>query len=104
MNLKLDIQKIKDFIENDEFFITKHARLRMFERNISTDIVKNIVLDGEIIEQYNEDEPCPSCLLLGFMNKTPFHIVIAQCIDHIRIITIYRPDRKKWINYKKRKG
>jgi len=32
----------------------------MFQRNISTENVKEIIIRGQMIEDYHEEEPCPS--------------------------------------------
>ena len=75
----------------------------MFQRNISTEMVKEIIKNGTLIEEYPEDSPCPSALVLGYWRKQPYHIVVAQCDDHVRIITVYQPDKNKWIDFKIRK-
>jgi hypothetical protein len=75
----------------------------MFQRNISTEIVETIVHNGEVIEHYSKDKPCPSALVLGFWQEQAVHLVVAQCKDHARIITVYYPDKGKWINFKIRK-
>jgi hypothetical protein len=77
---------------------SSHARVRMFERNVSSDDVLEFLRTGEIIEQYSDDEPCPSMLLLAYKNEVPFHVVIAECKDHIRVITVYIPEPDKWID------
>ncbi len=102
-HLNLVLQKIQQYIQNDQYLITNHARIRMFERNITTDIIQSIAINGEIIEEYPVDKPYPSVLILGFWNEEPFHMVIALCEDHVRIITIYQPDKEKWIDYRQRK-
>ena len=48
-----------------------HAVQRMFERKISDNDVKNIVISGKIIEEYPKDVPLPSYLILGFINERP---------------------------------
>ncbi|HUW68234.1 MAG TPA: DUF4258 domain-containing protein [Candidatus Nanoarchaeia archaeon] len=94
---------IKELFYNNEFIISNHARTRMFQRNISTNDIRYIIENGEIIEDYLDDEPCPSALFLGLLKTKPIHIVIAQCEDHARIITVYIPDKDKWIDYRIRK-
>ncbi len=37
----------------------------MFQRNISTEDIRLVIALGEIIEDYPDDEPCPSALFLG---------------------------------------
>lgn len=52
MKTRLNLERIKRFIEEDNFVISNHARVRMFQRNVSTDDVKRIAIKGEIIEAY----------------------------------------------------
>ena len=103
MKRGLDFKRIKKFVKENKFIISNHTRVRMFQRNVSTDDIKDIVIKGEIIEEYPEDEPCPSALMLGFLKNTPYHVVIAQCEDHIRIVTVYYPKEDKWVNYRIRR-
>jgi hypothetical protein len=103
MKAKPTLECLRKFIGEDKFVISKHARVRMFQRNISTNGVKDIIMKGEIIEEYVDDEPCPSVLMLGFLKNAPYHAVAAQCEDHVRIVTIYRPEEAKWIRYRIRR-
>jgi len=100
----IDKEKIADLIRSGEILISLHARVRMFERNISTDDLIAIISTGEIIEDYPEDDPCPSVLMMGLINAVAYHTVIAICTDHIRVITVYIPEEDKWIEYRKRRG
>ncbi len=99
----INFERIKRLIEEDNFIISNHAKVRMFQRNISTDDIKRVVIDGEIIEEYANDKPCPSTLVLGFLKGVPYHVVIAECEDHVRIITVYKPKEEKWIDYRVRR-
>lgn len=101
---RLNLESIKKLAEEDKFIISNHARVKMFQRNVSTKRIEYIIKQGEIIEEYIDDKPCPSCLILGFAKGIPYHIVVAQCADHIRVVTVYTPDEAKWVNYRKRKG
>ena len=95
--------RLKELVLKDKFIISNHARVRMFQRNISTDDIRQIVARGEIIETYPNDEPCPSALFLGYPGGKPCHVVMAQCDDHVRVITVYFPEKDKWIDYRIRK-
>ena len=95
---------IKQLFLNNDFIISNHARVRMFQRNISTEDIRQVVFQGEIIEDYHDDEPCPSVLLLGFTEGIPCHVVVSQCKDHARVITVYIPEKHKWVDYKVRIG
>jgi len=96
--------RISDLIESGEILISHHARVRMFERNVSTDDLIATILSGEIIEMYPDDEPCPSVLIMGMIEEVVYHTVIAVCSDHIRVITVYIPEENKWIEYRRRRN
>ena len=96
--------RIAELIESGEILISHHARIRMFERNVSTDELIAIISSGEIIEEYPDDEPCPSVLIMGFIDAVAYHTVIAVCRDHIRVITVYIPEQDNWIEYRRRRN
>lgn len=102
MQTKLDLKRMRKFIEKERFVISNHARVRMFQRNISTDDIKEIVIKGEMIEEY-KDEPCSSALILGFSRGSAYHVVVAGCKDHVRIVTVYKPEEDRWIDYRTRR-
>lgn len=66
----------------------------MFERGISSKDILPILMDGEIIEDYKDDIPCPTLLMLGFLHNYAIHVVVACCKDHIKIVTVYLPDER----------
>lgn len=101
MNTK---ERIADLIESGEILISHHARVRMFERNVSTDDLIALIVSGEIIEEYPDDEPCPSVLVMGYIEAVVYHTVVAICKDHIRVITVYIPEENKWIEYRRRRN
>lgn len=92
-----------EFVEKDAVIISGHARSRMFERNISTDELLDIVANGEVIEEYPDREPCPAVLVLGFINHTAYHVVVAFCQDKLVIVTAYLPEKEDWVEFRKRK-
>lgn len=78
-----------------------HAIERMFERDISEKSVEEAVKNGKVIEEYLDDKPYPSFLVLDFENSDsnkPIHIVFAKNENEIIIITAYRPEKSKWTN------
>ena len=57
------------------------------------------IATGEIIEDYPEDYPNPSCLIFGYnVNGRILHIVAGCDNINIYIITAYYPDTKKFEN------
>lgn len=74
-----------------------HALQRMFERKVSYDEVIETLKTGEVIEEYEEDKPHPSQLLLSWSQDRPLHIVVAFGEDNSAIIiTVYEPDPGQW--------
>lgn len=105
MSGEINFERIRKLVKEDNFLISNHARVRMFQQNIFTDDIKSVIANGEVIEEYADDKPCPSALVLGFLGGTPYHVVVAECEDHVRIITVYIPSEEKWIDYRiRRKG
>ena len=55
------------------------------------------MLNGEIIEQYPNDYPHPSCLVLNFLNgETPIHVCVGLVESKLWIITAYFPNTDEW--------
>lgn len=71
--------------------------MRLFQRNINQRDIENAILNGEIIEEYENDYPYPSCLVYGVnLNNEVIHIVCGLNDIEIWIISAYYPDNIKW--------
>jgi hypothetical protein len=71
---------------------------------ISTKDVRDVIENGEVIENYPGDVRGHSCLILNFPNRRPVHVVCSPKDDYLAIITAYLPNDEEWEdNYKKRK-
>lgn len=95
----IDIEDIKRFAENDKIAFKTHAIFRMKERTIFADEIKEILINGEIIAEYKDDFPLPSCLILGLTeSKKKIHAVVAvdKKIEMLWIITLYEPTLEVW--------
>ena len=74
-----------------------HCFERMQERDISRADVKNCILNGEIIEDYPNDFPYPSCLIFGYTIKEKvIHVVAGSDGEYVYIITAYFPNKEKF--------
>ncbi len=47
------------------------------ERGIGRSEVKEVLIRGEIIEEYQHDKPFPSALVFGWVGSKPLHVVAA---------------------------
>ena len=90
----MDIDKLTAAIENGKIQWQRHALERMMEKGISRNTVKKVLLSGELIEDYPDDNPYRSALFLGWDKGEPFHVVTAfdSKSGYCFVITAYRPD------------
>ena len=99
------IEQIREKIIQNQFEFSKHAVDQSIFRHISVQELREVVANGEIIEDYPDDKYGPSCLILGYTQTgRPLHL---QCSypsrPLIKIITLYEPDPNQWINFKIRR-
>lgn len=83
-----------------------HAVQRMYQRDISEPEVRHVIAMGEIVEDYPDDTPYPSRLVLGWHGQRPLHVVVADNSDDKEniVITVYEPDLTEWeSDFKRRK-
>lgn len=101
----IDIEVLQKLNVPNRIVLTKHAKERLIERNIAITDIINGIKTGEIIKQYEDDKPLPSCLILGFsVNNKYIHIVVSHDSDYIYLITAYYPNTDQWeIDFKTRK-
>jgi methanogenic corrinoid protein MtbC1 len=84
------LEEMKKKVNAGEYRYTIHALERCVERNISPIEVEEVMLSGEIIEDYPQDKYGPSCLIYG-KTKTG-RIIHVQCsIGPVWVITTYDP-------------
>lgn len=64
-----------------------------------------VIAEGEIIKQYEDDKPLPSCLILGLnLNQQYLHVVVSVDEEYIYLITAYYPTLEQWeSDYKTRR-
>ncbi|GHV02990.1 hypothetical protein FACS189485_04950 [Spirochaetia bacterium] len=76
---------------------TNHIFMRLMQRNITIDDVKQALMNGEIIEQYPNDYPYPSCLVLGLTVSGKYlHVVCGTNDVELWLITAYYPNPDEW--------
>lgn len=88
--MKLD--ELRGLCNNANIIVSQHCMKRMIERGIALTEVKRAIMDGEIIEDYPDDFPYPSALILG----DGLHIVAGIGDGKMWLITAYRPDADQW--------
>ena len=96
MPLKIDDLR-KLCAEGDKIKWSLHAMKRLRERHISLANFETCIMKGEIIRQYPDDRPTPSCLILGWVTENiPLHVVVGCDGTFLYAITAYYPDPDEW--------
>ena len=102
----MELENIADAIRMNRLRISDHADEEAEADGLTFDEIYFSVLHGEIIEDYLTDRPFPSCLILGkTFSGAPVHSVWAYNRGNqwAVLITVYRPDPNRWINWRERK-
>lgn len=93
----MTIESIRYLVENGKIKWAKHCLEKMGERDISRSDVKACIATGEIIEQYPDDYPHPSCLVYGKTeNNVTLHVVVGSDGDTVYFVTAYYPNEIKF--------
>jgi len=102
----IEIESIRESIEANRIRITDHADEEANNDGISLIEALETISTGEIIEQYADDKPYPSCLIYSKLESGDIiHTVWAfnRATNSSVLITTYRPDPERWIDGKIRR-
>ncbi len=100
----MNIQRIRNKILTGEWVLSRHARIRAGQRKIRDFDLVIAIANGEIIEDYPEDQRGHSCLVLGHTRDgQPIHSVCAfDPSGTLILVTAYFPEPPKWKDPKTR--
>ena len=72
--------------------------MRLQQRALTAEMVRNAIATLEIVEAYPQDKYLPSFLVRGESEGSVFHAQIATDVEgkNIRIVTMYTPDPEEW--------
>lgn len=89
----LDLGRVREAIAAGRVIWSRHGVGRMQEREITRADVLDGLSNGQAIENYPDDVPYPSALVLGFLRGRPVHVVVAldTSTPEAHIITVYEP-------------
>ena len=93
----MTIEEIHTLCHDDTMEITQHMMSRFQQRGIRYREIKEALQHGEIIEDYPDDFPYPSCIVLGAtITGKILHVVVGIGDGKLWIITAYEPDASRW--------
>ncbi len=102
----MDIADIAEAIRAGRVRITDHADEEAVADKLTFDEIYFSVFGGEIIEDYPTDKPYPSCLIYGkTFRGDSVHTVWAYNAQNrwAVVITVYRPDPRRWVDWRERR-
>ena len=102
----MEIEDIVHALYDKRVRVSDHADEEALADNLSFDEIAHSVEHGEILEDYPDDKPFPSCLIHGSTpGGDPVHSVWAYNREtaFAVLITTYRPDPDRWIEWRKRR-
>lgn len=99
----MEIARIAKLVKNGKYRLTLHAQQRLDQRAILLSELLEILYNGEIIEEYLDDKPYPSCLIMGrIRGGFPVYAVVAV-EKQVHVITVHWMDPEKWLDPKTRR-
>jgi len=76
---------------------SSHALKRMFQRGISSESVRVVLENAQVVAEYVDDKPYASALYFVLVEQKPLHVLAAKTGDgETIIITVYQPDAALW--------
>ena len=95
----MDIESIKIKIITGGYFYSQHGDAERQNDNLSLLDVEESILNGRILEEYEDTGRGESCLLAGFANSgKPIHAVCGCNGNNLIIVTVYIPTPPKFKN------
>jgi len=95
----IDIKWIRKAVVDGNYFYSRHGDQERQNDNLRIAEVEEALLNGRILEYYENDVRGKSCLVVGFTGKgKPVHIVCGKAEDTMTIITVYIPTPPKFVN------
>ncbi len=96
----LDLKTIRKAVRDDRFRLRYHARLRAIERQIDTIAIKQVILEGEVIELHSKAKPFPKCLMMRIIEGEPIYVSLGYDAkeDYVHIITVHGYDPEIWVD------
>jgi Domain of unknown function (DUF4258) len=94
----MDIDVIKAKVLANEFLLSAHADHEAADENIDIAEICHAIFNGEILEEYADTGRGESCLVSGFANERPIHVVCGWRREQVVIITVYIPKPPKFID------
>ena len=93
----MQLTLLQELLNQGKIKWTGHSLEKMGERDISIAEVKACIMNGEVIEDYPDDYPFPSCLIFCMVSEgRVIHVCAGTDGETLYIITAYIPNTIKF--------
>jgi hypothetical protein len=100
----MEIGAIQELVHQGDYEISYHAEKERYAEDISLIDIETAILNGEVLEDYPDDPRGESCLILGYAEGRPIHLVCGYTSRRaIRVVTVYLPKPPKWLDERTRR-
>jgi hypothetical protein len=96
--MSMILDEIKEKVLKNEYDYTLHAEIERKADRLTFSQIEAAILEAEILERYPDGGRGESCLLLGFSENTPIHVVCGWRGTRIVLITVYVPKPPKFVD------
>lgn len=100
------MDRLRGLVRAGRYRLTLHAEQERDADQITVREIEAALLGPAVvvIENYPDDPRGHSVLVLGFTeDEKPLHLVCSIHENHAILITVYRPDPRRWTNWRGRK-
>ena len=94
----MELEEIKTKVRANLYVYSYHADIERQADGLTFVQIEEALLNGEILEQYPDTGRGESCLILGFTDELPIHIVCGWRGERVAIITVYIPSPPNFID------
>lgn len=94
----MNIDLIKAKVRVNEFTLSDHANNEAAEESIDIEEIREALLSSELLEKYEDTGRGESCLVLGFVQDRPIHVVCGWRREKVVVVTVYIPKPPKFVD------
>ena len=94
----MDIAEIKAKVHANAYVYSHHADLERKVDDLTLTQVEEALLTGTILERYPDTGRGVSCLLVGFSEAIPIHVVCGWRGEKVVLITVYIPGPPEFVD------
>jgi hypothetical protein len=94
----MNVAEIKRKVRQGDYVYTLHAEIERKVDDLTFGQIERALMKGKVLERYPDSGRGESCLVLGFADEIPVHIVCGWRGNKIAIITVYVPKPPKFID------